>query len=148
MLEKKESAGPMTKEKMMTYYDSFNNEGGREAFHTYYTEDCVFKTPWAREISGLENIITYINDLAHRKGKIKETLTPVKILIEGDEVAAELITEMEALDDVPDFHVGSSLKKGDKVKWTLSAFYTIKNGKIAAVQLYAVVDAGLRKWMA
>jgi len=104
---------------------------------------------WDRgELISPNDAITYINDLAHRKGKIKETLTPVKIVIEGDEVAAELITEMEALDDVPDFHVGSSLKKGDKVKWTLSAFYTIKNGKIAAVQLYAVVDAGLRKWMA
>jgi ketosteroid isomerase-like protein len=147
MAEKKESAGQMTREKMMEYYDSFNKGGGEEAFYTYYTEDCVFKTPWGREISGLKNAIAYINDVAHRKGKIKETLKPSTIVIEGDVAAVELISELEALEDVPDFHMGGSFKKGDKVTWTLAGFYKVKNGKFAVVQLYVIVDPWLRKWM-
>jgi ketosteroid isomerase-like protein len=142
-----ESAGPMTKEKMEEYFRSFNAAGSTKTLSTYYTEDAVFKTPWGKVVSGLDNIIKYMDEGAHHGDKIKESLTAKKILIDGDGVAVELETELEALDDVPDYHLGPSFKKGEIIRWRLSAFYKIRDGKIADVQVYIVLEEWLRKWL-
>lgn len=142
-----QSASPMTKEKMMEYFESFNKEGDEKTFKKYYTEDAVFKTPWGRTFSGVNNIIKYMEEEAHYYGKIKETLHPGNILIDGDDVAVELKTEFHALEDIPKFHLGPSFKKGDKIQWILSAFYKIRDGKIAHVQIYVVLEQWLRKWL-
>jgi hypothetical protein len=137
----------MTKEKMVEYFESFNTKGDEITFKKYYTEDATFKTPWGRTCTGVNNIIKYMEEEAHYSGKIKETLHPQKILIDGDEVAVELLTEFEALDDIPKFHLGPSFKKGEKIQWILSAFYTIRDGKISGVQIYVVLEPWLRKWL-
>jgi ketosteroid isomerase-like protein len=142
-----QSAGPMTKEKMEEYFKSFNEAGSTKTITEYYTEDAGFKTPWGKDFKGRDNICKYLYEVAHYKDKIKETLMPNKILIDGDDVAVELITQFEALEDVPDFHLGTSFTKGQKMQWRLSAFYTIKEGKIDDVQIYVVAEEWLRKWL-
>ncbi len=92
MERKTQSAGPMTKKRMEEYYEGFNKQG-EKIFSTYYTEDAVFETSWDKKFSGLKNTIKYMEDVAHYGGKIKETLTPLKILIDGDDVAAEFVWE-------------------------------------------------------
>jgi ketosteroid isomerase-like protein len=146
-MEETKKAGSMTRERMQAYFDSFNTEGATKTFNEYYTDDIVFKTPWGKEFSGRQNVLDYMNNVAHYKDKIKETMTAKTILIDGEGVAVEIETVMEAFEDVPDFHMGGSFKKGDKVKWVLSAFYTIRNGKISSVHIYVVADPWLRKWM-
>ena len=147
MSENSQSAGAMTKEKMIEYFESFNKKGEEKTFRDYYTEDAVFKTPWGRAFTGVDNIIKYMVEETHYGGKLKETLQPKKIVIDGDDVAVELVTEFEALDDVPKFHLGPSIKKGEKIRWILSAFYQIRDGKIAHVQIYVVLEEWLRKWL-
>ena len=142
-----QSENVMTKEIMIEYFESFNKEGDEKTFKKYYTEDATFKTPWGRNISGVNDIIRYMADEAHCGGKVKETLQPKKILIDGNDVAVELVTEFEALEDIPKFHLGPSFKKGEKIQWILSAFYTIRDGKISGVQIYVVLEPWLRKWL-
>lgn len=137
----------MDKKTMTEYFESFNTKGDEETFRKYYTEDAVFKTPWGRTFSGVDNIIKYMMEEAHYGGKVKETLKPTKIVIDGDDVAVEILTEFEALDDLPRFHLGPSFKKGEKMQWILSAFYKIRNGKIAHVQIYVVLEPWLREWL-
>jgi hypothetical protein len=145
-MEKIQSGGSVIKKWMQEYFESFNKVGAGKTFATYFAEDAVFKNPWGKEFHGRKNIIKYMDEVSHHGDKIKETLTPSNILIDGDAVAVELVTEMVALEDVPNYHVGS-FKKGDKIKWILSAFYKIKDGKIFYVQVYVVAEEWLRKWL-
>ena len=147
MNENSKSTGPMTKEKMKEYFDSFNKKGEEITFKKYYTEDAVFITPWGRTVSGVDNIIKYMIEEAHCGGRLKETLKPTKIFIDGDGVAVEIITEFEALEDIAGHHLGPSFKKGEKIQWILSAFYKLRDGKITHVQVYVVLEEWLRKWL-
>ena len=147
MEQNSQSANVMTKEKMVEYFESFNKAGEEATFKKYYTEDATFKTPWGRNFTGVNEIIKYMVEETHYGGKLKETLQPKKILIDGDDVAVELVTEFEALEDIPRFHLGPSFKKGEKIQWILSAFYTIRDGKISGVQIYVVLEPWLRKWL-
>jgi hypothetical protein len=146
-MEETKKAGGMTKERMQAYFDSFNIEGATKAFNEFYTDDIVFKSPWGKVFSGRKNVLDYMNNVAHSKDQVKETMTAKTMLIDGDAVAVEILTVFEALEDVPDFHMGGSFKKGDKVPWTLSAFYTTRGDKISSVHIYVVADPWLRKWM-
>ena len=135
MIEKnKQLSGPMTKEKMMEYFEVFSKEGFEKAISTYFAEDAVFENSIAMEASGKKNIINLLK-FTHRGDVVKETLTPVRILMDGDDAAVELVMEMDVTEDVPDHHI-SPLKKGEKTKCRLSAFYKIEDGKIARVKVY------------
>jgi hypothetical protein len=146
MEEKLQARGTVTRKWMEEYFESFNKLGAGKTFAAYFAEDAVYKNPWGREVHGLKNIIEYMDDVSHHGDKIRETLTPLKILIDGDSVAVELVAEMSALEDVPNYHVGS-FKKGDKIRWTLSAFYKIRDGKMVYIQLYVLAEEWLRNWV-
>jgi ketosteroid isomerase-like protein len=146
MEKKAGSGGFVTKKWMEEYFESFNKFGVAKTFPVYFAEDAVFKTAWEKESHGRENIIKFMREIVHHGDKIKETLMPFNIVIDGDNVAVELLTEMVALEDVPNYHVGS-FKKGEKINWRLSAFYKIRDGKIAQVQVYVVLEEWLRKWI-
>lgn len=129
-----QSSGSMTKEKMMEYFEVFSKHGFEKAISTYFAEDAVFENSIAMEACGKQNIINLLK-FTHRGNVVKETLTPVRIIMDDDDAAVELVMEVEASEDVPDHHL-SSLKKGEKMKFRLSAFYKIKAGKIARVKVY------------
>ena len=136
----------VTKKWVEEYFKSFNELGAGKTFAARFAEDAIYKNPWGREVHGLKNIVKYMDEVSHHGNKIKETLTPLRILIDGDSVAVELVAEMLALEDVPDYHVGS-FKKGEKIRWILSGFYKIRDGKIVYVQLYVLAEEWLRKWL-
>ena len=135
MIEKnKQSSGPMTKEKMIEYFEVFSKEGFEKAISTYFSEDAVFENSIAMEACGKKDIINVLK-FTHRGNVVKETLTPVRILMDGDDAAVELVMEVAVSEDVPDHHL-SALKKGEKAKYRICAFYKIADGKIARVKVY------------
>lgn len=134
MERKIQSEGPMTKEKMAEYFKTCSEKGFEKALSIYYAEDAVFENMVGEEVSGKKNIIKLL-DFAHRGGTIKETLTPIRILVDGDNVAAEILMELDVLEDVPDHHF-KPLKKGEKTKNRIGVFYKIRDGKIAGVKVY------------
>jgi ketosteroid isomerase-like protein len=129
-----QSEGPMTKKKLEEYFEVFSKEGYIKAIPTYFAEDAVFENSIGMEACGIENILKLL-DYTHRDGIVKETLTPVTILIDGDGVAVELVMEAVVSEDVLDYHM-ASLKKGESVKVRLGVFYKIKDGKIARAKVY------------
>ena len=134
MAENLQSSGTMTKKTLMEYFDVFSKEGFEKAISTYFAEDAVFENSIAMEASGKQNIINILK-YTHRGDVVRETLTPVRILMDGNDVAVELVMEVEATEDVPDHHL-SPLKKGEKTKYRLGVFYKIEDGKIARVKVY------------
>lgn len=133
MERKTQTEGPMTKKKMEEYFQAFSKEGFKKAVTDYFAEDAVLENSLAMEACGKKNIIEMMVS-THRRGTVKETLTPTRILIDGDDVAAELVMELEASEDLPDHHL--KLKKGEKKRARLAAFYKIRDGKIARVKVY------------
>jgi limonene-1,2-epoxide hydrolase len=134
MEENAQSSGTMTKKTMMEYFELFSKEGFEKAISTYFAEDAVFENSIAMEASGKENIINLLK-FTHRGNVVRETLTPVRILMDGNDVAVELVMEVEATEDVADHHL-SPLKKGEKMKFRLGVFYKVEADKIARVKVY------------
>ena len=125
---------PMTKEKLKEFYEAFNTKGYEYAALTYFTEDIVYENPGGLEISGRDNVISYMKTV-HRGGAIKETITPVRVLMEGDDVAAQLVIQLDASIDVPNHNI-APLKKGDRIAHRVSAWYKIRDGRIARLKVY------------
>ena len=94
----------------------------------------IYENPGGLEYSGRDNVINYMKGV-HRGDAIKETITPVRVLIDGDVVAAELIIRLDATIDVPDHNI-TPLKKGDSVAHRVSAWYTLRGGRIARLKVY------------
>ena len=125
---------PMTKEKLKEFYNDFSRKGYEYGALTYFTEDVIYENPGGLEYSGRDNVINYMKGV-HRGDAIKETITPVRVLIDGDVVAAELIIRLDATIDVPDHNI-TPLKKGDSVAHRVSAWYTLRDGRIARLKVY------------
>ena len=137
MEKSKQTEGSMTKKMMEEYFELFNKGGVRKALSTYWAEDAIFENAVAEEYHGRENSIKFMEEVAHAGGIIKEVFTPMKIIVDGDEVAVEIVTTLVASEDLPNHYI-YPYKKGETVKLRLGVFYTIREGKISRVKVYPV----------
>ncbi|HVN98396.1 MAG TPA: nuclear transport factor 2 family protein [Syntrophorhabdaceae bacterium] len=124
----------MTKERLEQFYRDFSTKGYEYGALNYFTEDVVYENPGGLEYSGRDNVINYMKGV-HRGEAIKETITPVRLLITGDVAAAELIIQLDATVDVPDHNI-TPLKKGDRVAHRVSAWYTFRGNRVARLKIY------------
>jgi len=129
-----QSETPMTKEKLEEFYKDFSTRGYEYGALNYFTEDVVYENPGGLEYSGRDNVINYMRGV-HRGDAIKETITPVRVVMDRDVVAAELIIRLDATIDVPDHNI-APLKKGDSIAHRVSAWYTLRGGRIARLKVY------------
>ncbi len=125
---------PMTVEKLKEFYNDFSTKGYEYGVLTYFTEDVIYENPGGLEYSGRDNVISYMRGV-HRGDAIKETITPVRLVLDGDVAAAELIIQLDATIDVPDHNI-APLKKGDSIAHRVSAWYTLRGGRIARLKVY------------
>jgi limonene-1,2-epoxide hydrolase len=125
---------PMTKEKLLEFYEAFNTKGYEHATLRYFTEDVIYENPGGVEYSGRDSVIAYMRKV-HRGDAIKETITPVRLLSDGENVAAELVIRLDSTIDAPDHNI-APLKKGDSIAHRVAAWYTIRNGRIARLKVY------------
>lgn len=121
----------MNRESMLKYFKDYDSADYKKAVLTYYTQDAVFETA-DYKFMGQENIVNFFTE--SHKG-ITEKMKPVNLLIERDIVAAEIVAEIEAFEDKPNFHI-KPLKKGDSLTLKMAAFYDIRDNKICHVRLY------------
>ena len=107
----------MNRDEMLEYFELYT-EDFEKAVERYYTEDIVFANPDS-VFNGREAILEHFRIV--RDG-IKEIFTPLNIVMEGDNIAAELDIELLATRDKPDFAAGP-LKEGESIHRTVGAFY-------------------------
>jgi hypothetical protein len=124
----------MTKEKLKEFYNDFSTKGYEYGALTYFTEDVIYENPGGLEYSGRDNVINYMRGV-HRGDAIRETITPVRLVMDGEVAAAELIIQLDATIDVPDHNI-APLKKGDSIAHRVSAWYTLRGGRIARLKVY------------
>ena len=123
---------PMTKQKMMEYFDIYNTADYERVASLFYTEDVVFKFP-ADTFEGKENLLNFLKAV-HPEG-VKEIMRPTNMLMDGDNEAVEIDVEFTFGIDLPDFPLGPA-KKGDILQNKIGAFYKIKGGKIVYITIY------------
>jgi hypothetical protein len=119
-----------TKEVMAKYYGTY---GTGDYATVPFSKDAVFESVLGR-FEGRENVVKHLIE-GHAGGAVKEKLTPVRILIDGNRAAVEVDAELSFAQDIPDFPFGTA-KKGESVVVKFAAFYETKNDEIAHVTVY------------
>jgi len=117
---------------IQAYYKDFNASNSGKVLSAYYSDDVVFEFQGAK-VSGLAEVIGYLDQAWQA---VRETLTPLNIIVDGDHAAVEVDDKMEAKIDLPDF-LGRSLKAGESIQAKFSIFYDIRDGKICHIRIYS-----------
>ena len=112
------------------YLDAFMR-GDFEGFSKYYADDVVFSLSGGKKlIHGKQGIIDFYRDVLAR---ITERLDVTYFVSDEHGLAVEVDTVFTAKADWPDFIAGP-MKKGDELRITSWAHYTLKDGKFATIR--------------
>lgn len=114
------------------YYKDFNASNSGEVISAYYSDDVVFEYQ-GEKVTGITNVINYLDGAWQA---VKETLTPLNIIVDGNKAAVEVDDRIEAKIDLPDF-LGRSFKTGDSINAKFSLFYDFQEGKICHIRIYS-----------
>ena len=114
------------------YYKDFNASNSGEVISAYYSDDVVFEYQ-DDKVSGKEAVISYLDGAWQA---VRETLTPLNIVVDGDKAAVEVDDRIEAKIDLPEF-LGRSFKAGESMNAKFSLFYDFREGKICHIRIYS-----------
>ncbi len=119
-----------TREGFETYLHDFNSGDFYAFVPKYYAEDAIFeKTGFT--IHGAGNLADHFSTVL--SSVVKETITLVNYVKQGDLVAVELQIELTAVAD--GFYIRER-KKGETEIFYDAGWYGIKDGKIAHARVY------------
>lgn len=119
----------MDRQRYAAYLACFN-AGDFERFGAYYTDDVVFELGDLRAFHGLDELVAFYKDV---RARVRETQTPLQVVIDEEGVAAELESEFVALEDWPEF-VSGPLEKGDVYRRRGLIMYTLRDGKFSRIR--------------
>jgi hypothetical protein len=114
------------------YYKDFNASNSGEVISAYYSDDVIFEYQ-GEKVIGITNVINYLDGAWQA---VKETLTPLNIVVDGDRAAVEVDDKIEAKIDLPEF-LGRSFKAGDSINAKFSLFYDFRESKICHIRIYS-----------
>ena len=117
----------MNQATFMRYIDAYNN-GDLNVVASYYSDDVVLETFGVRHNGA--DAMRFLEQL-HRG--VKDHITPTKISIDGDDIVAELETQITALVDLPDLPAGA-MRAGEQRTVRMRATYKTKGDKICEVR--------------
>ncbi len=117
-------------EKINEYYETYAAED-LDAVSPFYSDDVVFEFR-GEKYEGKEAVFAWFRDLQQT---FHEVINPLNIMIDGDNVAAEIESEFEARVELPDFY-GNELKEGDKIKIKFAVFYDTRDDQFCYIRLY------------
>jgi ketosteroid isomerase-like protein len=102
-----------------------------EALARHYTPDIVFET-MGRRFTGRDAVLGFLKDL---HDGMRDRMTPLTLLIDGNYIAMEADTEITALAD-GSLPVGV-IKKGDRHAVRMFIFYRVEGDAIAHIKVAA-----------
>jgi hypothetical protein len=114
------------------YYKDFNASNSGDVISAYYSDDVIFEYQ-GEKVIGITNVINYLDGAWQA---VKETITPLNIVVDGNKAAVEVDDRIEAKIDLPDF-LGRSFKTGDSINAKFSLFYDFREGKICHIRIYS-----------
>jgi ketosteroid isomerase-like protein len=132
--EVKETGFPINKDSFARYLEAYNTGDYSVVIPAFYTRDAVFNNAVGARYRGQEDIIRFLLE-SHSGNIVRATLKPVRIIEEGESLAAEVDLELYATEDAPHYHI-MPLKKGETIRRRMGVFYRLEQGKIAHITVY------------
>lgn len=119
----------MDEEAFRSYVRAFN-ENEFDEFSSYYADDVVFELGDRLRLEGRDAIVEFYRNVGKQ---VEETLEVSYVIADGDRIAAELVTEFRAIEDVPDFIAGS-LASDETLKIISFVHYELQNGRFSHIK--------------
>jgi len=111
-----------------SYVDAFNR-GDFERLGRYYADNVDFQGR-AGSFHGREQVLAFYRAARPR---LREKLTVLNLVRGPQNIVVDMLTELEALEDWPDFPTGA-LRKGDTRRSENFIWYEIANGKFTGIR--------------
>ena len=125
----------MTARRFAEYIDAFNR-GDTAGYAGYYGNDVVLDVAGKQQLHGPQAIMDFYRQV---RSQTRRTIEIVKVLGEGNRLAAELQSEFLALEDIPEFTAGA-MKKGDRTYINTIVLYEVRDSQFVRIR-----SAELRK---
>jgi SnoaL-like domain len=113
------------------YVAGFNSQDVDRFAPRFYAPEIVFERKDHRFTRGRDQ---YIAEYHASHAGLTEVLRPVRVLVDGNQIAAELNVDFVATKDQPNFII-MPLKAGDRFTVKMFAFYTVVNGKFTYIKV-------------
>ncbi|ATE65710.1 nuclear transport factor 2 family protein [Rhizorhabdus dicambivorans] len=120
----------ITKESFLKDYIRGFNEGNISAFSDFYHENVVLDLGGELALEGRQAIIDFY---AERVGRIQETLSVSKLVLDEHGLACIAKGIFLAIEDCPEFILGP-IAKGQSIEIEGFIFYEIENGKFTQIR--------------
>jgi len=111
------------------YIAAFNRDD-RAAYGSYYADNVTLVIAGRTELHGREAIFDFY---AGVKATTRRTIEIVRVLASDALIAAELVSEFLALEDMPDFAAGP-MRKGDRLLINSFVFYELEHVKYRRIR--------------
>jgi ketosteroid isomerase-like protein len=119
----------ISEERFAAYIKAFNNDD-YTAFGDFYDDDVILVIGGKKELRGRDGIFGFYKI---NKTQAKREIQINRVIISGNQLAAELQSEFVAAEDVPDFIAGP-VKKGGKIFINTFVLYDLKDGKFSRIR--------------
>jgi len=124
-------------ELIRSYLKHFHEGDYEDTGLIYYAEDAIFELP-GNSYVGRRNIVDHFVEF---HTGLKETMKPVNVLSNGNVVGVEMVSEIDFLEDKPDFNI-RPVKRGDSIKIRICAIYDLRDNKISHARVYFLGEQG------
>lgn len=105
------------------------NAGDLDTACGYMAADMLFEGT-GRRLAGRDAFRTYYAQLMTR---IRERVSPRRVCFGDDSIAVEMETELNVLEDWPDFATGP-VRRGDVIRVVTFVFYVVEAGKFTHIR--------------
>ncbi len=113
------------------YVRAFNSQRVDNFAMRFYAPDIIFERKDRRFTLGRDK---YIAEYHASHDGLTEVLRPARVLVDGNQIAAELNVDFVATKDQPNFII-MPVKAGDRFMVKMFAFYTVENGKFTSIKV-------------
>jgi ketosteroid isomerase-like protein len=113
------------------YFETYNAKRYDDLVNNFYAEDPTFQNP-KYKLEGRRDLAEFFKQ---HHVDVKETLTPITVVITPEVAALELDAVFSAEKDVPDFYV-HPISRGVPVNMGMSAFYHLRDDRIVHARVY------------
>ena len=136
-----DSKKAMTKQRMLEYAECYNSGDINLVVNEYYAESIIFKKGFL-VLEGRDAIKHWFTTL---QSTFTEKLTFTNILLENDQAAVVLDSEITLKEDTPDLWGYGPAAKGAVLHGDFAAFYKFRGDKITHVTVYEM-GVGDKTW--
>jgi hypothetical protein len=121
-------AGGLTEADFRAYIAAFNRNDF-DGFGRFYADDVIFEGR-AGQFRKRADVLNFYRTV---KSRVRETLTLQDIVLGEQDIVADLVTELHALQDWPDFPTGP-MRKGQTIRSQNFIWYEVRDRRFVRIR--------------